>query len=470
VRRSVGADGAFASWVVRGGFLALACAVLCSGPALADSEHMLLPYQCTFERGRVALNPSLDKAYRIVGPRASHAFTACAPSNPNRCRTWQIHKFDFICAGQRVPWLAVVAALLERAPQRGRIDNGRLMLKLGPEWQRNDVVPAGFRHPFGVAAEMLAFPAGYAPSLGSGARFIGSTNPPPTVVDARPGPKSKAEMPTETKAEPKPIKVQPRPVAAAESPSKTQEGTIRDGWIATVTPTLPADVLGTPTNTLILRGFIGLAAVFMAWAGLLFVRRRAVTAGATQRALPTSSPADDAALCAELVARAVNLHQAAQLAVGALPNANLREILAKDLAAVHRRLLSSALTADVADERWDIVKPVISKALVDLERIARIIAGVLSSQPAPPQTAAPLMATAAVPETTHEAFEVLGVNPEASRTVVKKVVDGLRQSWHPDHARDADDRARREERMKQINTAWDIIRSERDAASAERAA
>jgi curved DNA-binding protein CbpA len=40
------------------------------------------------------------------------------------------------------------------------------------------------------------------------------------------------------------------------------------------------------------------------------------------------------------------------------------------------------------------------------------------------------------------------------------VVDGLRQSWHPDHAKDEPDRQRREERIKQINIAWDLIEAE----------
>ena len=95
-------------------------------------------------------------------------------------------------------------------------------------------------------------------------------------------------------------------------------------------------------------------------------------------------------------------------------------------------------------------------ALADLERIAHIIAGVLSSQPTPET----LAAASATPDSAEQAFEILGINPDATRTVVKKVVDGLRQSWHPDHARDDADRLRREERMKQINVAWGLIRAE----------
>jgi hypothetical protein len=48
--------------------------------------------------------------------------------------------------------------------------------------------------------------------------------------------------------------------------------------------------------------------------------------------------------------------------------------------------------------------------------------------------------------------------------VLKKIVDALRMSWHPDHARDAADRVLREDRIRQINIAWDLINTKREAA------
>jgi hypothetical protein len=38
------------------------------------------------------------------------------------------------------------------------------------------------------------------------------------------------------------------------------------------------------------------------------------------------------------------------------------------------------------------------------------------------------------------------------------VVDALRQNWHPDLAASEADRTEREERIKQINAAWDLVR------------
>ncbi len=60
--------------------------------------------------------------------------------------------------------------------------------------------------------------------------------------------------------------------------------------------------------------------------------------------------------------------------------------------------------------------------------------------------------------------QVLGASPDASIDVIKKIVDGLRQSWHPDLAKSDDDRLYREQRVKQINVAWDILSGRRSAA------
>ena len=60
---------------------------------------------------------------------------------------------------------------------------------------------------------------------------------------------------------------------------------------------------------------------------------------------------------------------------------------------------------------------------------------------------------------------ILGLNPDAPDAAVKKIVDALRMSWHPDHARDEADRLYREHRIKQINAAWDLLKAERAAAA-----
>lgn len=69
----------------------------------------------------------------------------------------------------------------------------------------------------------------------------------------------------------------------------------------------------------------------------------------------------------------------------------------------------------------------------------------------------------AMPRTRADALHILGMGiaSDVNEVAVKKIIDGLRLSWHPDHARDPEDRAKRELRLKQINAAWDILSGER---------
>jgi hypothetical protein len=72
----------------------------------------------------------------------------------------------------------------------------------------------------------------------------------------------------------------------------------------------------------------------------------------------------------------------------------------------------------------------------------------------------------AIPRTKAEALQVLGmgVTADAAEAAIKRIVDGLRLSWHPDYAKDPEDRRIRELRVKQINAAWEIIRGKRAEA------
>jgi hypothetical protein len=76
-----------------------------------------------------------------------------------------------------------------------------------------------------------------------------------------------------------------------------------------------------------------------------------------------------------------------------------------------------------------------------------------------------LIGSGQIPATREEALQVLGMGlaGDAGLAAIKKVVDGLRMSWHPDYAVDHQDRAAREQRMKQINVAWEILNGSRAA-------
>jgi len=90
------------------------------------------------------------------------------------------------------------------------------------------------------------------------------------------------------------------------------------------------------------------------------------------------------------------------------------------------------------------------------------------SPPPPPVASPPAQRTPPawvdrIPQTRVEALQMLGVgvSPDATETAMKKIVDGLRLSWHPDLAKDEADRQLREFRLKQINAAWDLIQGKR---------
>jgi hypothetical protein len=92
----------------------------------------------------------------------------------------------------------------------------------------------------------------------------------------------------------------------------------------------------------------------------------------------------------------------------------------------------------------------------DLDRLQEIIAGAIASQtrgngPRP------------LPRDVSEAFAVLGVNAGVPGATLKKLVDALRVSWHPDLATSDEDRRHRDERIKEINVAWDLIAGKRAA-------
>ena len=69
-----------------------------------------------------------------------------------------------------------------------------------------------------------------------------------------------------------------------------------------------------------------------------------------------------------------------------------------------------------------------------------------------------------MPQSVQEAYQMLGINDDAAPNVAKKLVDALRMSWHPDLAHDASDRLLREDRIKQINIAAEMISDKRRVA------
>jgi hypothetical protein len=135
----------------------------------------------------------------------------------------------------------------------------------------------------------------------------------------------------------------------------------------------------------------------------------------------------------------------------------LREVLLGELGHVRERLINTNMLAVKGELSVEKSAPQYRTLVRELERIRRIVDSALASL-------SDVKTSTTLPRTTSEAYEVLGVNAEVSAGVLKKIVDALRMSWHPDHARDESDRVLRESRIRQINIAWDIINGKREAA------
>ncbi len=148
-----------------------------------------------------------------------------------------------------------------------------------------------------------------------------------------------------------------------------------------------------------------------------------------------------------------------------VPDGPLRELLRGELQGTDRRLASLELAIAMAGRSVTVARPVLEQIIGDLQRIqalARIEHERISDVPlvvAASPSIAQDIDESHVPATRDEAIAFLGLHGEANQRVVKKLIDALRQAWHPDLALNERDRQLRETRMKQINGAWDLLRS-----------
>lgn len=164
-------------------------------------------------------------------------------------------------------------------------------------------------------------------------------------------------------------------------------------------------------------------------------------------AVPDLTSVDDTRTTAESLLAVVR-----EIVAEQVPDGAVRDVLVADLAVIEARLHGQELADAIADGKIGLVRSVYAQAVLDLERTRTLSR--IEHQRALQLAGEPNR----FPVTVDEACTFLGVNPRASEAVVKKVVDALRQNWHPDLAGDDADRQAREERIKHINAAWDLIR------------
>lgn len=133
--------------------------------------------------------------------------------------------------------------------------------------------------------------------------------------------------------------------------------------------------------------------------------------------------------------------------------APLRDVLNQELRLIHYRIEAASEAARQGHDTSEKSAARFRGLVRELERVQRIADSAAASVIDPRDQLSH-------PQSPSEAYAMLGVNPDAAPQVLKKLVDALRVTWHPDHARNESDRLLREERIKQINSAWDLINSE----------
>ena len=466
----------------------LGCGIAATGAAAAGDAaagRIVMPFSCVVDGGRLKVTPSARRQYAIVGPRDEQGIRICV-SGATKCRAVTVHRFSIACGEARVPWMKVVVATRAFGLGRTWISNGRLNVM----WKSprtggacGSAPPVGFTLPFfqnghsksdctsGNSAHRVLLPAGFAPLTEIGARLFAS----PAVVDEQPEPPSQSAPPPPVAT----VMAERLPDAPAIGGVPVSDDARR--WFSVVTPAGEFAAPPEPASAWMplgllaaaLTGLLAMSAALYRYRGLkparvdLNVRRlrRGVVgyaghvASRLKRApgsfrLPVKAPDGAASVAAYL--------ERAQQTVERLGSAGpLREVLRDELRVVRQRL-EAAIKASEEEKSAGAASPpkapAMFRALVrDLERICRIsdsAAASLSGQ----------ANVIAMPRTRAEAYTLLGVNPDVSEAVLKKLSDALRMSWHPDLARDDSDRAMREDRIKQINIALELIRSEKQAA------
>ncbi|MEQ1653732.1 MAG: J domain-containing protein [Hyphomicrobium sp.] len=391
----------------------------------ALAEDLIMPFACDSNGSDVQITPANETIYRIAGRRDEQPFAACGNGRPD-CETMMVHRFAIECGGTTVPWSRVVSAAKDVGV----------------------AIPAGL-------------PLGYAPVSTLSGRFV---------------------LPPLTRTAPAVTRVAMQDLSPDSVLERHDDapGTSTNTWVTEVR----ADVFSAAPSSNALRVAGSLAAVLAmlfavsmvaagrwrvpllqaaglpALAETLMERLAAWSASLKASVTGASisgaaySPSDDLANAMSFLLTRLAETECAVAGLGA--DLLLRDVLGVEVSGIRGRVAE----LERQMKRYAPAKSaaIIRTLLRELDRIGRI------SQSAYQQPATEDSPEIDMPQSAAEAYRVLGINADASPAIAKKLVDALRMSWHPDHARDEADRLRRESRMKQINAAWDLIKDRRVAA------
>ena len=469
---------------------------------------------CAIVGGRVQIATAPERTYSIIGKRHQKTLRVCSGSSGTRCRELRIHKFVFDCEGKPVEWIEAAEATARAQPWKATLRKGRMTLHRWPDGRgkarrRTVTLPAGYA-PAPTSGLAFADPLESEPVRGAqkadrspdGSRGTSTAHVEPSSLPDDPGRSVEVARPQPTAVVRLGGNVGPAEGSAEETVGATSS--TKPGWTATAvigdrgrsaawwTAFVPSGV-----PNVLLTG-MGIAALLLS-ATVLATRQHAiqrtsedaptmdtggqpVPSGNASETPPPPAPGRDEARddTADPVAELASALRAApplpastdlasvdearttaealldlvrQIVADHVPEGAVRDVLVADLAVIEARLDGHELADALAEGRIDVAQSIYSQAILDLER-ARTLSRIEHER-----TLQVVDEQRRSPGTVEEACTFLGVNPRASEAVVKKVVDALRQNWHPDLADDDGDRRAREDRIKQINAAWDLIRA-----------
>jgi len=465
----------------------LACVVSAAAGGVASAaERILLPYACGFEYGRLVLRPSATmKSYDVLGERVQKPIIDCNFTRGDECRSLMGHQFSIACKGMNVPWVKAVAAIRSNTGLRSWIYNNRLKIVfpsrngaraacLDDTTRRDGVSKISstclpWRHADSGSA--MTLDEGFAPVEEIGARLERVWGGSDTVTGS-----------IGTGSTTGGLLIGASAARAAEVA----------GWVTTVDGRDLSEQASVAMFALVPQStwfwpIMALLVIsngwFAWWKGLggavLDVYRNYRThqldTGPLRRGLDelaahfaratkseSEKPADAPKSMGENLDNAASFVTAvlgdAKERVGRLNAGALRGVLEQELYVIGQRLNYTRTAATDGREAPAKAAGVFRALVREVERLRRIAESAETSAGRAARDGATL------PRSRSEAFAVLGVNPDVSETIVKKLVDALRMSWHPDLAKDEADRIAREERIKQINVAWELVNGKREAA------
>jgi hypothetical protein len=458
-----------------------------------------MPFSCALKAGRPTLNGAAPTRHPITGERKQRNYRACKDSAGRDCKNMVVHSFKMRCEGAVVAWPEIAAQIRSEDVGKSWVEDGQLNVILKLSGKSGNKRMARF-----------VMPRDFAPVAELGARIETDaeaakkkTAAPASAGGADRGKGSSSSGRRITPMIDNAIVVQPMsdiaPVPAVLD-SGRGEGLDTNGWQSVVYPGggrsasdggyggagVARGVAGSGVNLMML--LMALSGTSLLAALGWFGRRYGFAAAASAALIAVPLPAlgswahrvseltsgveaklrahwvkfkwrrlraggtfewPDASL-ANGARSAEILFEKANAAVEALgPASALRDTLSLELKGVRQRIDQLRGTAREAGKPARLAASLRS-VVRDLERIGRIAESAAASVKGGREELI-------MPKTRAQAFEVLGVNPDASAETLKRIVDALRMGWHPDHAKDDADKFLREERTKQINIAWDLI-------------